>query len=373
MWDVAVIGAGLSGITCARKLGSAGYSVCILDKSRGLGGRMATRRVTNTHMSNHHIRVDHGLRYWQPKSTGLQALTAELVGAGVLQPWTASEYEIHTRGVLTPVAPVSAPKYAAKMGMSAVAKYLLQRPGPDGLSVFEPAKNLLTSHRAMAISHRDGHWTIRCEMGEVVRAKRCAIAMPAQQAADLLTSCLDTSTDAESLAVDKRIAQLKAVSYFPCLTLMAGYSTSRCSEMGALDPKGWMLTDWAGTSTDWVGLDSSKRGDDAASAPVIVIHSKPKFAQRYLEARDLQPAASVLLHANARRLSADWIAQPEWFQIHRWRYARVQTPHPSAALAVTDTLACGGDWCVAPETNSDFANIDYAYLSGCALADRLLA
>ena len=60
MWDVAVIGAGLSGIICARRLVSEGYSVCILDKSRGVGGRMATRRV------NEQTRVDHGLRYWQP-------------------------------------------------------------------------------------------------------------------------------------------------------------------------------------------------------------------------------------------------------------------------------------------------------------------
>jgi len=376
MWDVAIIGAGLSGIICARRLVSAGYSVCILDKSRGLGGRMATRRVSDR------IRVDHGLRYWQPKSEGLLALTEELLTAGVLTPWAASEYEIQQVETLTRLEPDSAPKYVAKTGISAVAKYLLQGSGPNGLPAFEPERNLLTGHRAISLGHQDGCWEIKGERGEVVKAKRCAIAIPAPQAAELLTSCLtnassesisSASIESESIesSLKNSLEALKSVSYFPCLTVMAGYKAQRSSQMGELDPNGWMITDSIGTSTDWVGLDSSKRSHTVESTgPVIVIHSKPKFAHRYLETSDLQPAASVLLRANARKL-ADWIAQPDWFQIHRWRYAQVQAPYREAALTVSDSLICGGDWCAGLTAASDFTNIDYAYSSGRALADHL--
>lgn len=388
MWDVAVIGAGLSGIVCARRLVSAGYSVCILDKSRGVGGRMATRRVGDR------IRVDHGLRYWQPKSEELRSLTADLLSAGVLKPWTASEYEIHEPGKLTQVE-ASAPKYVTQTGMSAIAKYLLAHPQDHAQGrqtteqtaeppAFERGKTLLTEHRAVSIHPREGGWRIACETGEVVMAKRCAIAIPAEQAATLLTSSLSTSGLADGPTPDhptsdyptsdlrrslaEGIEALKAVSYFPSLTVLAGYDETYRTQMNDLDPQGWMVSDYAGTSTDWVGLDSSKCS--RTSTPVVVIHSRPEFAQRYLDTHDLQPAASVLLRANARRL-LDWIAQPEWFQIQRWRYAQVRSPHPQASLAISDTLVCGGDWCIDSSADTTLESIDYAYLSGRSLADHL--
>lgn len=37
MTDVAVIGAGMAGLVCAQQLKQAGYSVLVVEKSRGLG------------------------------------------------------------------------------------------------------------------------------------------------------------------------------------------------------------------------------------------------------------------------------------------------------------------------------------------------
>lgn len=42
---VAVVGAGIAGITAARTLAQAGWQVTVFEKSRGAGGRMATRRT----------------------------------------------------------------------------------------------------------------------------------------------------------------------------------------------------------------------------------------------------------------------------------------------------------------------------------------
>ena len=42
---VAIIGAGLAGLSCAQALVQAGYQVHVFDKSRGPSGRMSTRRA----------------------------------------------------------------------------------------------------------------------------------------------------------------------------------------------------------------------------------------------------------------------------------------------------------------------------------------
>lgn len=358
MWDVAVIGAGLSGLVCARRLKVAGYQVCVLDKSRGLGGRMATRRITGP------VRVDHGARYWQPKTKVMDALTQELLTAKVLEPWPVSAYELRNGGQLVALEDVGT-VYAAPKGMSAIARHLAHD--------FHPDDSLLNHYKATSLERYDQGWRIGCEENKIVMAKKVAIAIPAPQAADLLTTC-----DPIDLA-DTALTSLEAVEYDPCLTVLAGYRGYR--EMEALDPQGWMVKDVTGTSTDWIGLDSSKRAftndtNDTNEDPtesIIVIHSKPGFAQQYIDNGDLQPAASVLLRASARKYCG-WIAQPDWFQIHRWRYAQIKTAYAGRVLVAAPSLVCGGDWCIEDwciETAPSLTGLEAAYLSGQAMAEKL--
>jgi hypothetical protein len=51
--SVAILGAGIAGATAARRLADAGLKVRVFDKGRGVGGRMATRRIGA-------IQFDHG-------------------------------------------------------------------------------------------------------------------------------------------------------------------------------------------------------------------------------------------------------------------------------------------------------------------------
>ena len=85
--DVAVVGAGLAGLVCARRLQQAGLAVTVLEKSRGLGGRMATRRIDGSPL-------DHGARYVQPQSKLLQALTQYWLDQQLLTPWQPQTYRL---------------------------------------------------------------------------------------------------------------------------------------------------------------------------------------------------------------------------------------------------------------------------------------
>lgn len=94
IFDITVVGAGIAGLTCAQQLKSAGYSVVILEKSRGVGGRCATRQV----QGQSDLKIDHGVRYLNIQGELTQALIEQLRDSTItnssknFQLWTS---EIH--------------------------------------------------------------------------------------------------------------------------------------------------------------------------------------------------------------------------------------------------------------------------------------
>ena len=59
-YDVVVVGAGIAGLMASKQLSEAGYRVAVLEKARGVGGRMATRRIGEAV-------CDHGAQYFSVK------------------------------------------------------------------------------------------------------------------------------------------------------------------------------------------------------------------------------------------------------------------------------------------------------------------
>jgi hypothetical protein len=94
----------------------------------------------------------------------------------------------------------------------------------------------------------------------------------------------------------------------------------------------------------WVGLDSSKRPNP--KLPIFVLQSTAEFAKNYLEAEDLKPVGQRLL-SSAAQLLIPWLDQPDWFQVHRWRYAFPSFSLEESCLSTATPLplVCCGDWC----------------------------
>ena len=55
--ETLIIGAGLSGLSAAQTLVRSGRSVLVVDKGRGVGGRLATRRIGDA-------TLDHGAQFF---------------------------------------------------------------------------------------------------------------------------------------------------------------------------------------------------------------------------------------------------------------------------------------------------------------------
>ena len=79
--DVIVIGAGVSGLIAARTLQANGARVLVLDKGRGVGGRLATRRTQSGIF-------DHGAQLFTARDPQFRLLVEAWQAAGIVRPWS---------------------------------------------------------------------------------------------------------------------------------------------------------------------------------------------------------------------------------------------------------------------------------------------
>lgn len=342
--DAVVVGAGMAGLACSRRLQQAGYTIAVLEKSRGLGGRLATRRVDGTP-------IDHGARFLQPQGEMLTRLVHRMAQQGLLSAWQPRRWYLNREGKLHGIAPSAsaAPYYGAPAGMSAVGKAIASD------------LPILRQQRVIRLTPGEQGWCIQAQQTDTVTAvehtaKAVILALPAPQIVPLLAP-LRSRFPLENLW-----SALATITYAPCLTVIAQYPRPNSQTQGELEAPTapWAVEGHPETAFFWLGLDSSKRQTPDFN---VVIHSSAIFARTWLESANLQLAGEALL-AEAGQLIAPWLQHPSRWQVHRWRYARVETPCIGGPLSseVPWPLVCCGDWC-------GDRQLDTAWESGWAAAD----
>ena len=326
MFDVAIIGAGMSGLICAQQLQQAGYRVVVVEKSRGLGGRVTTRRLQDTC-------ADRGLSYLIANGELTTSLVELLTSQDILQVWTDTVHEFRTDFGLKAVKGV--PLYTAPNGMSAIARFL--------------AKDLeiQLSRRVVGLSLFNDGWHLQFENSNTqVIAKAVVVAIPAPQALTLL----------KPIALPVVLDSLRQVEFSSCISVIAGYPTN-------MPLPAWRsLTVIDDDTIAWIGNDSSKRL--GMNTPVFVFHSVAKFAQTGIDTEDLQPVGQQLLQKAAKLFPE--LANPDWLQCDRWRYAFPTIPLADNCLNAhtPQPLVCCGDWCGG-------RNLEGAMRSGLAAAKQI--
>lgn len=346
--EVAIVGAGLAGLTCAQMLQQAGYQVVVLEKSRGVGGRLATRRLYDT-------RADHGTCYLSPKAERFRAYIDKLVAEGIAEVWTTTVHELTADGQLhAPIAPT--PRYVAPEGMNAIAKALT--PGLDVRFSQRVVALQPTPHQTWELTVTSSPIGTPPTDTQTWVAQAVVLTAPAPQTVDLLAPLVP------SVVAPALLDQLQTVEFMPCIAVMAGYAPARSQEWAQQFPAVKAIVAQH-PDLGWIGLDSSKRHQ--SDRPVFVVQSTAAFAQAHLETADLHPVGQHLL-AQAGDILCDWLAMPDWVQVHRWRYALVTHPlaQPFFDCQTPLPLVCAGDWCGGMRAES-------AFLSGLEAAEHLNA
>lgn len=333
MFEIAVIGAGIAGLTCAQKLQQAGKSVVLIDKSRGLGGRLATRRLAGSH-------ADHGVCYIQPKGEIFRQWVDELVAVGILRVWTEGIHSLSTGGVLQ-LPSKSGHYYAAPLGATSIAKYL----GRD--------LEIIGDRLITGISPVEHGWQLSTKDPEFsISAAYVVLATPPAQALAIAKPEIDPDC----------IHQLSNVQFSRSIAAIAVYPTTDQTAAAAITWQGIHCIDHPVLA--WIGLDSSKQLNP--TQPVLVIQSNAAFAEECFDAPDLAIVGQKLIDAIASLVPT--LTTPELVQVHRWGYAFAQ--NPLSDLFITAQTAAplyfSGDWCGGNRVES-------AYLSGMALADKILS
>lgn len=289
--DAAVLGAGISGLSAARRLAEAGLDVVVLEKSRGPGGRAATRRIACSEGGQ--VRMDHGAQFFTARDTLFRAQLADWLTRGVCHEWATGFHTWDGSALLPPDPKWDAPRYACAAGMNALGKDLAA-----GLDV-------RTDCKIVSVRRDDSVWFLEAEDGSAVHARALLCSAPIPQSLALLEQGL----------TPEEHGYLSRFSYGPCLAVMAIYGKQ--TKFPAWN--GIQVRD-AGSPLAWMALDSSKRKPEA-TRPALVLHATPDFSATHAAAPEDREGAAQRMLEEAACIAGDWAGTPEQSTQHWWRYA----------------------------------------------------
>jgi predicted NAD/FAD-dependent oxidoreductase len=333
---VAVVGAGVAGLAAARRLAGHGVPVTVFEKSRGLGGRCATRRVRS---GAEDLQFDHGAQYFTVRDPDFAAVLAPRIATGDVARWEARFVLIAADGSHLPAGPVNpggpagrGVRYVANPGMSALGR------------LFAEEIEVEREARVVELARDGTDWTLRTGSGRTSGPFRAVIlACPAPQAAELL------SGTAPGLAVACEGARM-----LPCWAAMVAFD----------DPLelGFDAANVEDAALAWAARDASKPGR-STTPDTWVLHATPEWSAARLE--DAPDAVANELLGRFLALAGAPGRVPRTVLAHRWRYARsgkaglVGSPvEPELRIGVT------GEW-----TRGD--RIEDAFCAGRQAADEL--
>lgn len=319
--SVAIIGAGISGLSCATRLQKLGFEVEVYEKSRGVSGRMSTRNGDDWN-------ADHGAQYFtardplfieelnhwiQSEAASIWHPRLKVFKEGQWHNSIASEY-----------------RYVGTPNMTAPGKFLARN-----LSI---QLNQTIDH----IAFEKGKWSLHSIEGGDIQKQFdwLVLALPASQALALTQQ------------MDMKIKGLVSNANMQgCWTVIVSPDQNLNTDFDAAFVNNEIIS--------WISRNNSK--PNRIGREVWTIHANPQWSQEWIEL-DRDAAAKLILDC-AKKLGLDFGRSKN--SIHRWRYASGHI-NPASGPIINQDLKLGfcGDWLHG-------GRVEGAWLSGYELASQI--
>ena len=324
MTKIAIIGAGIAGLTAARVLKDHA-EVTIFEKSGGVSGRMATR------CSSRYV-FDHGAQFFGAKTPDFNAFIAPMIQSGALKPWNARFVEIAGSSIMQLREWTdSYPHFVGVPGMNSVGNFLSQD------------LNIRLNTRVCSISKGERHWSLMADNSEFLgNFDWLLLAIPGPQATEILP---------KNLPLYEKVSKIKMEG---CFSVMLGFSKPLPIEFDAALIRNRDIS--------WMSINSSKPGREKLFS--MIVHSTNNWADANSHMAKVE-ALDHLCSEISRTIGHD-VSKADHKAIHQWMYANTKKHgNMTHFWDRSENLGVCGDWVIQ-------GRVEAAFTSGFKLAGDVL-
>ncbi|KAL0483985.1 renalase [Acrasis kona] len=293
---VAIVGAGISSLSAARQLLESGFNVTLFEKSRGVGGRCGTRRVT---IGQDTLLFDHGAQYFTSSKPEFETAVNHWVENGVAKKWEGKVKALDFKtGELTDKS--EGPKrYVGIPGNSSISKFQLKE-------LEDKHKNRIQIHLntlVTSLRRSNSKWVVVTgDQDHASPFDAVIITTPPEQALPLVKD--------HSLLLSQHLSR---ISMNPCWSLMLAFKEKIAPEKG----DGIFINN--NEVISWVARNSSKSDDQKYDC--WMVHTNYDWTEKNLE-RDPESVADDILQHFSKVIGQN--LDPIHKQAHRWRYTAIK-------------------------------------------------
>lgn len=353
MSSLAIVGAGPAGLAAAAALRRLpGLSITMLEKSRGLAGRAATRWRDR---GNERLRFDHGANYitLEP-NTRAEALVLEMLPGATRVRIEAPVWTFNGAGEVAPgdKEANARDRWTYREGINHLG-HLLAEHAADGRAEVSIRRRT----RAARLERAGPRWWVHdTEAVPYGPFDAVLLTPPAPQTATLLA---DSTLDDDNLAVALARALAEA-AYCSQFALVLGFDDRLNRPGGAYA----LLNTDQEHDVAWLSFEECKPGH-VPTGSVIIAQMSPGWTADHFEDDSAALLGAGL--AAVRDVLGDDLPEPDWSDAQRWRYALPDTAANADALRAGESrgLVMAGDFV------SGTGRVAAALESGLDAADRL--